>query len=129
MIYKKTKIICTIGPAVDTVEKICELIDAGMDAARLNFSHGTHDLHKLYIENIKEAARLKGKIIAIIQDLPGPKIRVGRLEKGSIDLIAGWDILITSEDIIGNDFVISTNYQALLMILILANQFCWTTEI
>ena len=114
MIYKKTKIICTIGPAVDTVEKICELIDAGMDAARLNFSHGTHEIHKLYIENIKEAARLKGKIIAIIQDLPGPKIRVGRLEKGSIELVAGWDIIITSEEIIGNDYVISTNYHGLI---------------
>ncbi|MEZ4821469.1 MAG: pyruvate kinase, partial [Ignavibacteria bacterium] len=67
--YKKTKIICTIGPAVESVEKICELIDAGMDAARLNFSHGTHKIHKKYIENIREAAKLKGKLIAIIQDL------------------------------------------------------------
>lgn len=114
MIYKKTKIICTIGPAVDSVEKICQLIDAGMDAARLNFSHGTHELHKQYIENIKKAADLKGKIIAIIQDLPGPKIRVGKLEKGSIDLVAGWDIKITTEDIIGNDFMFSTNYPGLI---------------
>ena len=114
MIYKKTKIICTIGPAVESVEKICELIDAGMDAARLNFSHGTHKIHKKYIENIREAAKLKGKLIAIIQDLPGPKIRVGRLEKGYIDLVAGWDITITTKEVIGNDQIISTNYPGLI---------------
>lgn len=114
MIYKKTKIICTIGPAVDTVEKICELIDAGMDSARLNFSHGTQEIHKQYIRNIREAAKQKGKIIAIIQDLPGPKIRVGNLEKGAVDLIVGWDIKITSKEILGNDQIISTNYPGLI---------------
>ncbi|MEO8665970.1 MAG: pyruvate kinase [Ignavibacteria bacterium] len=114
MIYKKTKIICTIGPAVDTVEKISMLIDAGMDAARLNFSHGTHEIHKQYIENIREAGKLKKKMIAIIQDLPGPKIRVGKLEKGAIDLINNSTIYITSENIIGNEKIISTNYPELI---------------
>ena len=114
MIYKKTKIICTIGPAVDTVEKIGMLIDAGMDAARLNFSHGSLDIHKQYIKDIREASRLKKKMIAIIQDLPGPKIRVGRLENGAIDLTENSTIRITSEDIIGNERVISTNYPELI---------------
>ncbi len=114
MIYKKTKIICTIGPAVDTVEKIGLLIDAGMDAARLNFSHGTPDIHKRYIEYIREASRIKKKIIAIIQDLPGPKIRVGKLENGGIELINNSLIKITSTDITGNDKIFSTNYPHLI---------------
>ena len=86
MIYKKTKIICTIGPAVGTVEKIGQLIEAGMDAARLNFSHGTLEIHQEYIKNIREAGIQKKKLVAIIQDLPGPKIRVGNLVNGSIEL-------------------------------------------
>lgn len=113
MIYKKTKIICTIGPAVDTVEKISYLIDAGMDAARLNFSHGTRDIHKTYIENVREAGKIKGKMIAVIQDLSGPKIRVGNLEKGSIELVEGHFIKITSEVITGNVNMFSTNYPEL----------------
>ncbi len=114
MIYKKTKIICTIGPAVDTVEKIEMLLEAGMDAARLNFSHGTHEIHKQYIEIILEANRLKKKMTAIIQDLPGPKIRVGKLENGAIELTDGAIIKITSENIIGNEKIISTNYPELI---------------
>jgi pyruvate kinase len=114
LIYKKTKIICTIGPAVGTVEKIGQLIDAGMDAARLNFSHGTHEIHREYIENIREAGRLKKKIIAIIQDLPGPKIRVGSLHNGSIELIDNQTIKITSVNIVGDEKIFSTNYPSLI---------------
>lgn len=114
MIYKKTKIICTIGPAVDTVEKIGQLIDAGMDGARLNFSHGSHSIHKQYIENIREAETLKKKMIAVIQDLPGPKIRVGKLENGSIELKNNALIKITSKEITGNENIISTNYPNLI---------------
>ncbi len=114
MIYKKTKIICTIGPAVGSVEKIAKLIDAGMDAARLNFSHGTHEIHKQYIENIREAGKIKGKMIAIIQDLPGPKIRVGKLANGSVLLKEGHTIKITSRDTLGTDGIISTNYPQLI---------------
>lgn len=114
MIYKKTKIICTIGPAVDTVEKITELLDAGMDAARLNFSHGTREIHKTYIENIREAGKLKGKMSAIIQDLSGPKIRVGKLENGSIELVQSKYIKITSKEITGTEKIFSTNYPDLI---------------
>ncbi len=114
MINKKTKIICTIGPSVGTVEKICELIDAGMDAARLNFSHGTHTVHSQYIDNIREAGKIKNKIIAVIQDLSGPKIRVGLLENGSIMLIENQTIRITSDNITGNSKMISTNYPELI---------------
>lgn len=114
MNFKKTKIICTIGPAVGTVEKICELIDAGMDAARLNFSHGSHEIHSQYIDNITEAGKIKNKVIAVIQDLSGPKIRVGKLENGSIILKEGSLIKITSGDIIGNEMVFASNYSELI---------------
>jgi pyruvate kinase len=114
MIYKKTKIICTIGPAVGSTEKICELIEAGMDSARLNFSHGTRDIHLQYINNIREAGKIMNKVIAIIQDLSGPKIRVGKLLNGSINLEEKETIWITSDDITGSDNIFSTNYKELI---------------
>lgn len=114
MLYKKTKIICTIGPAVNTVDKIAALIDAGMDSARLNFSHGTHEVHKQYIEYIREAGRSRNKIVTVIQDLPGPKIRVGKLENGSIHLFENSSIRITSEDITGNEKIFSVNYSGII---------------
>ena len=114
MTYKKTKIICTIGPAVDSIEKIGMLIDAGMDAARLNFSHGSIDIHRQYIQNIRKAGKLKKKMIAIIQDLPGPKIRTGLLENGAVELKDNSTIKITSRDMIGNNKIISTNYPSLI---------------
>ncbi len=114
MLYKKTKIICTIGPAVNTVDKIAALIDAGMDSARLNFSHGTHEVHKQYIEYIREAGRSRNKIVTVIQDLPGPKIRVGKLENGSIHLFENSSIRITSEDITGNEKIFSVNYPGII---------------
>ncbi|MBK6538365.1 MAG: hypothetical protein IPG09_11545 [Ignavibacteria bacterium] len=102
--------VCTIGPAVRTVDKICELIDAGMDAARFNFSHGTHSEHSLYIDNVREAGKLKNKMIAVIQDLSGPKIRVGLLENGSIFLKENQMIKITSQNVTGTSKMFSTNY-------------------
>lgn len=114
MIYKKTKIICTIGPAVGSTEKICELIEAGMDSARLNFSHGTRDIHLQYINNIREAGKIMNKVIAIIQDLSGPKIRVGKLLNGSIYLEEKETIRISSDDITGSDNIFSTNYKELI---------------
>lgn len=113
MIFKKTKIICTIGPSVGTKKKIFELIDAGMDSARLNFSHGTHQIHKEYIKIIRDTAQAKGKIIPIIQDLSGPKIRVGKLKNGKINLVKNNTIKITSKNITGNENVISSNYKHL----------------
>lgn len=113
MIYKKTKIICTIGPAVGTTEMICSLIESGMDAARFNFSHGTHEQHKKYFESVREAGLIKNKIIAVIQDLSGPKIRVGKLLNGSIYLTEKEKIKITGTDITGSEKIISTNYPGL----------------
>jgi len=114
LIYKKTKIICTIGPAVSTVENIEALINAGMDGARLNFSHGTHEIHKQYIDNIREACDKLGRTVAIIQDLGGPKIRIGKLEGGSFMLNVGDRINICSEPVLGTPQMISTNYPGII---------------
>ncbi|CAN5636101.1 pyruvate kinase [soil metagenome] len=110
MIDKKTKIVCTIGPAVEKVETMVELIKSGMDAARFNFSHGTHEIHKRYLENLNEACNISGRKVAIIQDLQGPKIRVGMLKSGQIYLPEGNEIRITSDDVEGDEFLFSTTY-------------------
>ncbi len=86
---RKTKIVCTIGPATNTLEGITRLIEAGMDVARLNFSHGTHAQHREVIGLVRQASRDTGKDIAILQDLCGPKIRVGEIEGGTVELRAG----------------------------------------
>ncbi len=107
---KRTKIICTLGPATNSLEKIIELIHAGMDVARLNFSHGSHSDHKARIEMVREAARRTGKHIAILQDLQGPKIRIGTLEK-TVLLKQGDRFIITIDDIVGTYDRVSTTYK------------------
>ncbi len=87
--HRRSKIVCTIGPAVHSPEKIRELIEAGMDVARLNFSHGSHADHKKTIEWLRQASRESGIEVAILGDLQGPKIRVGKVANGSIPLQAG----------------------------------------
>lgn len=86
---RKVKIVATLGPASKTVDQIRKLIDAGLDIARLNFSHGDHAFHRSLIENIREASKITGKPVAIMQDLQGPKIRAGKLPGGVIELKAG----------------------------------------
>src|SRR5271154_3280741 len=94
---RKVKIVCTLGPSSNTEEKIRELIQEGMDVARLNFSHGTHDFHKGLITAIREAAKREKRSVAIMQDLQGPKLRVGVLPKGGIELKAGDTVLLYPE--------------------------------
>jgi len=93
---KRTKIICTIGPASEKEAVISALIKNGMNNARLNFSHGTQDDHKKFIKIIRSAARKNKKIIGIIADLQGPKIRVGELPPEGIDLNNGETIILTT---------------------------------
>jgi pyruvate kinase len=112
-IYRKTKIICTIGPATNSIENLVLLTNAGMDVARLNFSHGTHEDHLGVMKNIQEVRRLTGKQISILQDLGGPKIRTGRLVTQSVELKAGAEITITTQDILGDEKRISTTYDRL----------------
>ncbi|MFS0574873.1 pyruvate kinase [Sporosarcina sp. 179-K 3D1 HS] len=111
---RKTKIVCTIGPASESPEILEKLIDAGMNVARLNFSHGNHAEHKVRIQNIREAARRKGKIIGILLDTKGPEIRTHTMENGLVDLVAGKEISISMKEVVGNNEVFSITYDKLI---------------
>lgn len=97
-----TKIICTIGPSVSTVEKMMELMEAGMNGARLNFSHGTHEEHLQAVQNLKEARRRLQKPLAIILDTKGPEIRIGKIKNGELMLPTGHRWLLVGEHIEGD---------------------------
>ncbi|MFZ9595872.1 MAG: pyruvate kinase [Bdellovibrionia bacterium] len=94
---RRVKIVCTLGPSSQTVEQISALIDEGMDVARLNFSHGTHAFHASLIQAVREAAKKKNRSVGIMQDLQGPKIRVGMLPKTGIELKAGDTVVLYPE--------------------------------
>ncbi len=111
--FSKTKILCTLGPASQPLEVLKGLIRAGMDAARLNFSHGTREDHLRTLENLRIAATFTGEPITILQDLGGPKIRTGRLASPSVELKAKATLRITTEDIEGTAGRISTTYRRL----------------
>ncbi|MDX1917851.1 MAG: pyruvate kinase [Candidatus Caenarcaniphilales bacterium] len=110
---RHAKIICTIGPNTRNPEKIRELILAGMDVARLNFSHGVQDDHILSINLIREISQDLGKPIAILQDLQGPKIRTGKLSEGPIKLTRGQKFTITTEQVSSTEGLVSTTYRDL----------------
>src|SRR3989454_11550326 len=93
---RKAKIVCTIGPASDSPTVLDQLIESGMDAARLNFSHGTHASHARAIKAIREAADRRRVAVAIIQDLQGPRIRVGEVDQGGLDLVAGQTVRLVT---------------------------------
>lgn len=109
----RTKIVATLGPASNSAEIIEQLIMAGMDIARLNFSHGTTEDHHRLISNVNIASYKAGKDIGILLDLQGPKIRIGRLEKDAIQLEEGSSFTITTRDVAGNEREVSTNYTPL----------------
>ncbi len=111
---RRTKIVATLGPATSTPERIAGLIRAGMNVARLNFSHGTHAEHAARIAMVRRAAAEAGRHVAILQDLQGPKIRTGPLENGQpVELVAGQRFVITTEPIVGDAHRVSTTYRAL----------------
>ncbi len=94
----KAKIIATLGPASSTPEMIAKLYDAGVDVFRLNASHGTHDLHKQNIDSIRALEKMRGRPIAILFDLQGPKLRVGTFADGSVELATGADFILDQKD-------------------------------
>ncbi|HDP98732.1 MAG TPA: pyruvate kinase [bacterium] len=110
---RKTKIVCTLGPATSSKKTITQLIEAGMNVARLNFSHGSHDDHARLAKIIRETAGELNKPVAVLQDLQGPKLRVGKMKNGSIQLKTGAKIKISIRDIIGDETTISTTYEQL----------------
>ena len=110
---RRAKIVCTMGPAVESVEKVSELVKAGMNVARLNLSHGGYEEHQNRLDLVRaEAARVK-KPVAIMVDLQGPKIRLGRFENGPHELFRGDTFTITTDDIAGDKSRVSTTYKGL----------------
>lgn len=106
----KTKIVCTIGPASDSPQILEGMIRAGMNVARLNFSHGDFAGHKVVIEKLRAAERATGKRVAIMADLPGPKIRIGQLREEPIELRPGDSFTLTTEDITGDSQRVSVSF-------------------
>jgi pyruvate kinase len=111
---RKTKIVCTIGPASESVEKLTQLIEAGMNVARLNFSHGDHEEHGQRIKNIREASSQTGKTVAILLDTKGPEIRTNNMVGGAIELVAGNDITISMVEVEGTTEKFSITYPGLI---------------
>jgi pyruvate kinase len=110
---RKTKIICTLGPAVDDTEMIKKLLLSGVNAVRLNFSHGTHEEHKARLDRYKEARESLGLPVASILDTKGPEIRIKTFEKGRVTLKEGDAFTITTEDAVGDWRRVSTTYENL----------------
>jgi len=112
MIHKhgRTKIVCTLGPSSNSAEMLRRLIHSGLDVARLNFSHGTHDDHATTLQNLRRAAELAGRYVSVLQDLQGPKIRIGTFDAPSVELQRGQSFTITTEPIVGNKERVSTTY-------------------
>lgn len=110
---RRTKIVCTLGPASNTKEKITELVSAGMNCARLNFSHGDHESHARVAKLVREAAREARRPMAILADMQGPKMRIGKFAEGSIELQPGDRFALTTEDVEGNQEIVSVIHDSL----------------
>lgn len=108
---RRAKIVCTLGPASSSPERLRELIDAGMNVARFNFSHGDYATHETNLKNLREQAKLANRSVAALLDLQGPKIRVGRFEEGEVNLARGDRFAITTDTSVqGNAERVSTSY-------------------
>lgn len=110
---RRAKIVCTMGPAVESAEKVKELIDAGMNMARLNLSHGSYAEHKSRLDQVRAAAKSAGRPVAILVDLQGPKIRLARFAAGPHELARGDIFTITADDVEGTKERVGTTYKGL----------------
>ncbi|MGH3795382.1 MAG: pyruvate kinase [Pseudonocardiaceae bacterium] len=110
---RRAKIVCTLGPATAGPKRIRELVSAGMDVARLNFSHGTHADHEQVYQTIREASDECGRAVGILADLQGPKIRLGRFAGGPVEWRDGDVVRVTVEDVVGTHDRVSTTYEGL----------------
>jgi pyruvate kinase len=109
----KAKIVCTLGPAANSVNMLVNLVHAGMDIVRLNFSHGTYEDHHITIQNVREAAKRTGVELTVLQDLQGPKIRIGELSTPFVEILTGDTFTITKDSILGGPQRVSTSYMNL----------------
>ncbi|MEY4996755.1 MAG: hypothetical protein RLY59_159 [Actinomycetota bacterium] len=110
---RRAKIVATLGPATSSYESLKSIIEAGVDVARMNLSHGSYDVHEEVYRNVRKAAEDVGKPVAVLVDLQGPKIRLGKFEAGPYDLAEGDIFKITIEDIVGNKEISSTTFKGL----------------
>jgi pyruvate kinase len=112
-VTRRAKIVCTLGPAVNNPERMRGLVDAGMDVARLNFSHGSHEDHAAAYKLVRDAAEATNRNVGILADLQGPKIRLGKFANGPVAWRTGDTIVITSDDILGTPDRVSCTYKKL----------------
>lgn len=110
---RKTKIICTIGPASESEEKLKELILAGLNVARFNFSHGSHEEHKKKFDRVNKVSNELGIPVAVLLDTKGPEIRLKSIDGGKTELVAGQKFILTSEEVVGNNEKVSITYKNL----------------
>ncbi|MFF9562335.1 pyruvate kinase [Leifsonia sp. NPDC014704] len=110
---RRAKIVATLGPATSSYDNIRAIIDAGVDVARMNLSHGSYEVHEGVYANVRKAADDAGKPVAVLVDLQGPKIRLGKFEAGPYELAEGDIFKITTEDIIGTKEISSTTFKGL----------------
>src|SRR5947209_15906525 len=111
---RRTKIVATIGPSSRDPETLVRMFAAGVDVARLNFSHGNREIHAENAERVRAAAASAGRQVAILQDLPGPKIRIGRLDDDIAELKPGEELILAcGTDDVGNEHRISVSWSGL----------------
>ncbi|MBN9183162.1 MAG: pyruvate kinase, partial [Microbacterium sp.] len=110
---RRAKIVATLGPATSTYEMVRAIIDAGVDVARMNLSHGDYAVHNSNFANVRKAAEDAGRAVAVLVDLQGPKIRLGKFEDGPHELAPGDIFKITTEDILGTKEIVSTTFKGL----------------
>lgn len=110
-ISKRTKIVATLGPASNTKEVITEIIRAGANVLRLNFSHGTHEDHLKVINSIREIRKERNYRVGMLQDLQGPKIRIGLMKDGGVEIRDGQELIITTDELEGDNKRVSTIYK------------------
>ena len=110
---RRSKIVCTLGPAVDSYEQLKALIEAGMNVARFNMSHGTHAEHEERYHRVRKASEDTGRAVGVLADLQGPKIRLETFAEGPVELVRGDEFTITTEDVPGDKSICGTTYKGL----------------
>lgn len=110
---RRSKIVCTLGPAVDSHEQLVTLIEAGMNVARFNFSHGSHAEHQGRYDRVRAASKETGRAVGVLADLQGPKIRLETFAEGPVELVRGDEFTITTEDVPGDKTICGTTYKGL----------------
>ncbi|HYS39510.1 MAG TPA: pyruvate kinase, partial [Pseudonocardiaceae bacterium] len=110
---RRAKIVCTMGPATATADKLRELVKAGMDVARMNFSHGSHADHKQVYDLVRTTAAESDRVVGVLGDLQGPKIRLGTFAGGPVEWRTGDVVRVTVDDVAGTHDRVSTTYKGL----------------